>query len=85
MSGLEITTATFLISGVIFFVGATVGILRLPDFFTRIHAASKGDTASSLLLLFGLGFLLAPAEMLNVYGTTSNPTGLLTARVFGIS
>ena len=39
---------------------------------------------SILLFLFGLGFLLAPAWMLSVYGTSSNPTGLLTARVFGI-
>jgi uncharacterized membrane protein len=40
---------------------------------------------SILLFLFGLGFLLAPAWMLSVYGTSTNSTGLLTARVFGIS
>ncbi len=40
---------------------------------------------SILLFLFGLGFLLIPAMMLSVYGTSSNSTGLLTARVFGIS
>ncbi|MCE2612784.1 hypothetical protein LVD13_07355 [Flavobacteriaceae bacterium D16] len=39
---------------------------------------------SILLFLFGLGFLLAPAIMLAVYGTSTNSTGLLTARVFGI-
>ena len=39
---------------------------------------------SILLFLFGLGFLLAPAEMLSVYATSTNSTGLLTARVFGI-
>jgi hypothetical protein len=39
---------------------------------------------SVLLFVFGLGFLLAPAWMLSVYGTSTNPTGLLTARVFGI-
>jgi hypothetical protein len=39
---------------------------------------------SILLFLFGLGFLLVPAWMLSVYGTSTNPTGLLTARVFGI-
>ena len=37
-----------------------------------------------MLFLFGLGFLLAPAEMLSVYATSTNSTGLLTARVFGI-
>jgi uncharacterized membrane protein len=39
---------------------------------------------SILLFLFGLGFLLVPASMLSVYGTSTNSTGLLTARVFGI-
>ena len=39
---------------------------------------------SVLLFLFGLGFLLVPAEMLSVYDTSTNSTGLLTARVFGI-
>lgn len=37
-----------------------------------------------MLFLFGLGFLLVPAWMLSVYGTSSNSAGLLTARVFGI-
>ena len=39
---------------------------------------------SILLFLFGLGFLLVPAWILSVYGTSTNSTGLLTARVFGI-
>ena len=39
---------------------------------------------SILLFLFGLGFLLVPAGMLSVYDTSTNSTGLLTARVFGI-
>jgi hypothetical protein len=39
---------------------------------------------SILLFLFGLGFLLVPAWMLSVYGTSANSTGLLTARMFGI-
>ena len=34
--------------------------------------------------MFGLGFLIVPAWMLYVYGTSTNSTGLLTARVFGI-
>jgi len=39
---------------------------------------------SILLFLFGLGFLLVPACMLSIYDTSTNSTGLLTARVFGI-
>ncbi len=39
---------------------------------------------SILLFLFGLGFLLVPAWILSFYGTSTNSTGLLTARIFGI-
>ena len=39
---------------------------------------------SILLFLFGLGFLLVPAWMLSIYDTSTNSTGLITARVFGI-
>lgn len=43
--------ATMLMVGVLFFAGTAVGMLRFPDLFTRIHAASKGDTLSSFFLL----------------------------------
>ncbi|TFG37078.1 MAG: monovalent cation/H(+) antiporter subunit G [Candidatus Aminicenantes bacterium] len=42
------------VSGLIFFFATTVGLLRFPDFYSRMHAAGKGDTLSSLLMLAGL-------------------------------
>lgn len=39
--------------GIFFFLGAVVGLLRFPDFYTRMHAAGKGDTLSTLLILAG--------------------------------
>ena len=46
--------AFFLVSlGVLFFAGTCIGLLRFPDFYTRLHAAGKGDTLSSLLILLG--------------------------------
>jgi len=42
------------IAGLFFFLTTTVGLLRFPDFFSRMHAAGKGDTLSSLLMLLGL-------------------------------
>jgi len=33
-----------LVCGLIFFVGGTMGILRFPDFYSRLHAAGKLDT-----------------------------------------
>lgn len=44
-----------LISGGIFVLISTIGMLRFPDFFTRLHAASITDTLGSLLVLAGLG------------------------------
>lgn len=41
-------------AGMFFFLATTAGILRFPDFYTRMHAAGKGDTISSLLILLGL-------------------------------
>lgn len=38
--------------GLIFFLATCIGILRFPDFFTRLHAAGKGDTLSTILILF---------------------------------
>ena len=46
--------AIILISaGLFFFLGAAIGVIRFPDFYTRMHAAGKGDTLSSLLVLLG--------------------------------
>ncbi len=42
------------VSGLFFFLGTSVGLLRFPDFYTRMHAAGKGDTLSTMLLLMGL-------------------------------
>jgi multicomponent Na+:H+ antiporter subunit G len=42
------------IIGMLFFFATTVGLLRFPDFYSRMHAAGKGDTLSSLLLLGAL-------------------------------
>ncbi len=45
---------TFMSLSLFFCVGTSVGLIRFPDFYTRMHAAGKGDTLSSVLLLTGL-------------------------------
>ena len=58
----------FLLGGFFFFVAATVGLLRFPDFFCRLHATGKGDTLAVLLSLIGLsiyeGFSLTGLKIL---------------------
>ena len=51
---LNVIVIVLLISGLIFYTGAAVGILRLPDFYTRLHAAGKMDTLGSLLMVLGV-------------------------------
>lgn len=53
MSGFDFVAGSLMFAGVIFFIGTTVGLLRFPDFYTRMHAAGKGDTLSTLLILLG--------------------------------
>ncbi len=40
--------------GAFFFLVGTVGILRLPDFYTRTHAATKCDTLGAGSILVAL-------------------------------
>lgn len=50
--------AVLLLAGGLFFIlAAVIGILRLPDFFTRLHAMGKCDTAGLSLSLLGLALL----------------------------
>jgi multicomponent Na+:H+ antiporter subunit G len=59
------------IGGILCLIGAllaligTIGVLRFPDFFTRLHAASITDTAAVTLLLTGMAFL-APSWLIVV-------------------
>ncbi len=41
-------------AGVFFLLMGSIGLLRFPDFYTRMHAAGKSDTLGSLLVLTGL-------------------------------
>lgn len=44
-------------AGFLFFCATSVGIIRFPDFYCRMHAAGKGDTLSTMLILAGLALL----------------------------
>lgn len=46
--------ALLVVAGLVFFIGAAVGLMRFPDFYTRMHAAGKGDTLCSLLIVLGV-------------------------------
>jgi multicomponent Na+:H+ antiporter subunit G len=51
MTPINLLSAALLISGGIFFFAGTLGLLRFPDIYTRLHALTKADN-------LGLGFVV---------------------------
>ncbi len=51
---LDILSWICLLAGVGFAIVAGLGLLRLPDLFSRMHAAGIGDTLAAGLILAGL-------------------------------
>ncbi len=47
---------TCIVAGSVFMIIGGIGLLRLPDFYTRIHAAGITDTVGSWLIVIGLVF-----------------------------
>ena len=52
---MDIVIIILLVSGLIFFTGGSVGIIRFPDFYSRLHAAGITDTMCAAAFLIGLG------------------------------
>jgi len=53
---MTIIAATLIGAGTFFFATGVIGILRFPDFYSRMHATGKGDTLGTVLTLAGLAF-----------------------------
>lgn len=43
-----------MVTGLCFFFIGILGVLRFPDFYTRMHAAGKCDSLASELMLIGI-------------------------------
>ena len=53
---LDILSWACLLGGSVFAMIGGIGILRFPDFYTRLHAAGITDTLGAGLILIGLMF-----------------------------
>jgi multicomponent Na+:H+ antiporter subunit G len=66
----DIASWVLLVAGGFFCVVGAVGLLRMPDFYTRMHAASVIETLGAGLLLLGLmlqgGWTLVSVKLLMV-------------------
>lgn len=64
-------SAGLVLVGALFFLAGTVGLLRFPDVYNRLHALTKADNMGLGLIVAGLilqsGSLVAGLEMLLIW------------------
>ena len=51
---MEILSMVFIVAGLFFLVVAAIGVIRLPDVFSRAHAISLTDSLGAFLPLIGI-------------------------------
>ena len=51
---IDIFSAVFLVGGGVVLIVGAVGMIRFPEFFTRLHAASVIDTLGCMSIILGL-------------------------------
>ena len=47
----------FIFMGVVAFVISAIGLLRMPDVYTRMHVGAKSPTVGTLLVIIGVIFI----------------------------
>ena len=50
----ELVAVAFMLSGLLFFIAGSIGLLRLTDVYARLHALTKADNVGLGLLVTGL-------------------------------
>ena len=80
MTPREVAIALLVAGGAFFAFVAAIGLLRLPDIYTRAHGASKADTLGAGLALaavgltFGAEISTVKAALLIFFMFITNPT-----------
>ncbi len=52
----ELLSIIFLVTGAAFFMAGTIGLLRFPDVYTRLHVLAKVDNLGLGFIILGLLF-----------------------------
>lgn len=77
----EFFAAIFMLGGAVFFIASAIGMMRLPDFYSRIHASGNSETLGCMLSFIGLmiyeGPTLTTLKMASVFLIVflANPIG----------
>ena len=68
---LDVLSWILLVVGSVFCIIAAIGVLRLPDYFSRIHAAGILDTVGTGALILGMmlqgGFTLVTLKLVMIF------------------
>jgi len=72
MSTTDIITVVFCSAGALFYLAGTIGMLRFPDTFSRLHALTKADNLGFGLIVLGLlfqaGSVAAGLKLILIWG-----------------
>jgi multicomponent Na+:H+ antiporter subunit G len=50
----DIVSGALILIGCLFLLSGSIGLIRMPDLYTRIHAASVTDTGGATFIILGL-------------------------------
>ena len=76
----EAISALLLLAGAAIMLIGAAGVIRFPDFYTRLHASGKGDTMGQFLILVGLmipaglSFISLKLALIAFFIFITNPT-----------
>ena len=79
---MTILAVIFMLIGAFFLTVSCIGLIRLPDFYTRTHAVGKSETLGAIMVLGGLalynGFALSTVKILIIlmFVLIANPTAI---------
>lgn len=66
-AAIDVLTSILIFAGIVFMLIGGYGILKMPDFITRVHATSLIDSGAVIFILVGLilkaGFTLVAAKL----------------------
>lgn len=57
-TALQVAAIALGTTGAFFFLAGTIGLVRLPDFYSRAHATAKCDTVGAGAILLALALML---------------------------
>ena len=68
---MEYIAMALIATGLIFFIAGSIGLLRLPDLYARLHALTKADNVGLGMLIVGVilisGNLLTSLKLILVW------------------